>query len=57
MSDVAVINKIDLIDVIDVNIQEMISDAKSINPNIEVITTSALSGENISELIDLIFSH
>lgn len=56
MSDIAVINKIDLIDVIDINIEEMISDAKSINPNIEVITISAQTGENISELIDLIFS-
>ena len=57
MSDVAVINKIDLIDVIDVDIEEMVSDAKSINPNIKVITTSALTGENISQLIELIFSH
>jgi hydrogenase nickel incorporation protein HypB len=57
MSDIAVINKIDLIDVIDVDIEEMIADAKSINPNIKVIATSALSGENISELIDLILSH
>ena len=57
MSDIAVINKIDLNDVIDVDIEEMISDAKSINPNIEVISTSALTGENISQLIDLIFSH
>ena len=57
MSDIAVINKIDLIDVIDVDIEDMIADAKSINPNIKVVTTSALSGENISELIDLILSH
>jgi len=56
MSDIAIINKIDLIDVIDVNVEDMISDAKSINPNIKVITTSAQTGENISELIDLIFS-
>jgi hydrogenase nickel incorporation protein HypB len=57
MSDIAVINKIDLIDVIEVNVEEMIADAKSINPNIKVVATSALSGENISELIDLILSH
>ena len=57
MSDIAVINKIDLIDVIDVDIKEMIADAKSINPNIKVVATSALSGENIPELIDLILSH
>ena len=56
MSDIAIINKIDLLDVMDVNLDEMISDAKEINPDLEVITTSAQSGENISNLIDLILS-
>lgn len=50
-SDIAVINKIDLIDVIDVNIEDMINDAKEINPNIKIITTSAITGENIPKLI------
>ena len=50
-SDFAVINKIDLSDVIDVNIDEMSNDAKEINPNIRIFTTSAKTGENISELI------
>jgi hydrogenase nickel incorporation protein HypB len=54
MSDIAIINKIDLLDVIDTNLDEMISDAKEINPNLEVITTSAQSGENLSNLIDLL---
>ena len=56
MSDIAVINKIDLMDVVDVDIDEMISDAKEINPNLEVIPTSAQSGENISTLINLLLS-
>ncbi|MFX0106149.1 MAG: hydrogenase nickel incorporation protein HypB [Candidatus Hodarchaeota archaeon] len=51
MSDVAVINKIDLIDIMDVNINKMICDAKNINPNLTIITTSATTGENISKLI------
>ena len=51
-SDVAVINKIDLLDVIDINLEEMIADAKRINPNIDIITTSALTGENIPQLIN-----
>ncbi len=51
-SDIAVINKIDLIDVIDVNIDEMVNDAKEINPNLKIFTTSAKTGENISELIE-----
>lgn len=50
-SDIAVINKIDLIDVIDVNVEDMINDAKEINPNIKIFTTSAITGENISNLI------
>lgn len=56
MSDIAIINKIDLLDVIDVDIDEMILDAKEINPNLEVIPTSAQSGENISKLINLLLS-
>lgn len=51
-SDIAVINKIDLKDVMDVNIEEMIKDGKKINPNLKIITTSALTGENIPQLIN-----
>jgi len=50
-SDVAVINKIDLLDVVDINLEEMVADAKRINPNIDIITTSATTGENISRLV------
>ena len=55
-SDIAVINKIDLKDVIDVNIEEMINDAKEINPNLTVFATSTITGENISKLIDQILN-
>ena len=51
-SDIAVINKIDLKDVMEVNIEEMIKDGKKINPNLKIITTSALTGENIPQLIN-----
>ncbi|MFX1326112.1 MAG: hydrogenase nickel incorporation protein HypB [Promethearchaeota archaeon] len=51
-SDIAVINKIDLKDVMDVNIEEMINDAKKINPNLKIFTTSAFTGENIPKLIN-----
>jgi hydrogenase nickel incorporation protein HypB len=54
-SDIAVINKIDLIDVMDVNIEEMIRDAEKINPNLKIFTTSALTGENIQMLINELF--
>jgi len=52
LSDIAVINKIDLNDVMEINIEEMVNDAKEINPNLKIIPTSAITGENISELIN-----
>jgi len=55
-SDIAVINKIDLRDVIDINIEEMVNDAREINPNLEILTTSTITGENISKLIDQILN-
>ncbi len=55
-SDIAVINKIDLKDVIDVNIEDMIKDAMEINPKLKVFTTSATTGENISKLINCILN-
>ena len=52
MSQIAVINKIDLVERLGTTIDKMIDDAKRINPNIEVITTSAKTGENIDNLIE-----
>ena len=52
LSDIAIINKIDLLDVMDVNIENMVEDARQINPNLKIFTTSAITGENISELIE-----
>ena len=53
MSDIAVINKIDLKERLGTNVEKMIHDAKKINPEIEVITTSAKTGENIDKLMEL----
>ncbi|MFX1568735.1 MAG: hydrogenase nickel incorporation protein HypB [Promethearchaeota archaeon] len=55
-SDIAVINKIDLQDVMEVNVEDMIKDAKEINPNLKIIVTSATTGENISKLINYILN-
>jgi len=55
-SDIAIINKVDLIDVIDVDVEHMISDALEINPNLKIFTTSAITEENIPELINELFS-
>jgi hydrogenase nickel incorporation protein HypB len=54
MSDIAVINKIDLLERLGTNIDKMIKDAKNFNPKIKVITTSAKIGKNIDELIDVL---
>ena len=54
MSDIAIINKIDLLERLGTNIDKMVNDAKNFNPNIEVITTSAKTGKNIDNLIKLI---
>ncbi len=54
MSDIAVINKIDLKERLGTNVEKMIADAKKINPEIEVITTSAKTGENIDKLLELL---
>jgi hydrogenase nickel incorporation protein HypB len=54
MSQVAVINKVDLAERLGTNLQKMVEDAKEINPNIEVITTSAKTGENIDKLIEIL---
>lgn len=52
MSDIAVINKLDLLDVMDINIEKMVKDAEKINPNIKIIKTSALTGDSIPNLIN-----
>jgi hydrogenase nickel incorporation protein HypB len=54
MSEIAVINKIDLKERLGTNVDKMIKDAKRINPKIKVITTSAKTGENIQTLIEML---
>ncbi|MFW9942415.1 MAG: hydrogenase nickel incorporation protein HypB [Candidatus Thorarchaeota archaeon] len=54
MSQVAVINKVDLAERLGTDIQKMVHDAKKINPKIQVITTSAKTGKNIEKLIEIL---
>ncbi|MCK4285692.1 MAG: hydrogenase nickel incorporation protein HypB, partial [Candidatus Lokiarchaeota archaeon] len=54
MSQVAVINKIDLAERLGTNIQKMVQDAKRIKPDIHVITTSGKTGKNIEKLIEIL---
>ncbi|GAB4305322.1 MAG: hydrogenase nickel incorporation protein HypB [Promethearchaeota archaeon] len=52
MSDVAVINKVDLLPYLDVDVDEMVGDALKINPALKVITTSAKTGENVESILE-----
>jgi hydrogenase nickel incorporation protein HypB len=53
MSDIAIINKIDLQDRLGTDVNKMIEDAKRLNPNIKVLTTSAKTNLNIEKLISI----
>ena len=52
MSEIAIINKTDLVARLNTNVDKMVADAKAINPNITVVLTSARTGEGIDELMD-----
>ncbi len=52
MSEIAIINKIDLVERLNTDINKMVKDAKKINPNIKVIQTSARTGEGIEKLMN-----
>jgi hydrogenase nickel incorporation protein HypB len=53
MSDIAIINKVDLKERIHTDIDKMVADAKEINPDINVVLTSAKTGEGLDELMNL----
>lgn len=53
ISDIAVINKVDLKKVVDANPEEMAKDALEINPNLKVVLTSAKTGEGLDDLISV----
>jgi hydrogenase nickel incorporation protein HypB len=54
MSDIAIINKVDLKERLGTNVDKMIEDAKKLNPNIQVLTTSAKTGTNMDKLVSLL---
>jgi len=51
---IPIINKIDLVPVLGTDLDRMINDAKSINPNIKVIPMSAKTGENFNEFLEFL---
>ncbi|MHA1895935.1 MAG: GTP-binding protein, partial [Promethearchaeota archaeon] len=54
MSEVIIINKIDLVDTLGTDLDRMIKDAKSINPKIKVIPMSVKTGENFDNFLEYI---
>ncbi|MBD3197189.1 MAG: hydrogenase nickel incorporation protein HypB [Candidatus Lokiarchaeota archaeon] len=52
MSHIAVINKIDLAERLETDLDKLLTDAKKINPNIKVVLTSAKTGDGIKELMN-----
>lgn len=56
-SALMLINKVDLLPYVDFDIQRCIEYAKSINPTIEVIQTSATHGEGLNAWTDWIITH
>jgi hydrogenase nickel incorporation protein HypB len=51
LADVIVINKIDLADIMEVDTNRIISDAKEVNPHTKICLTDAKHGEGVKELI------
>lgn len=53
-SDLVIINKIDLADAVGANVDKMVDDAKSLNPDVKVITTSLKEDKGLDEVIEAI---
>lgn len=50
--DLIIINKIDVADAVEADVEKMVCDAKKINPNATVIATSLKTGENVDKVIE-----
>ncbi len=56
-SDLMIINKMDLLDYVDFNMEKCIAYAKQIKPDIEIIQLSAKTNENINTWLDWLDKH
>lgn len=56
-SSLLIISKIDLIPYLDVDVEKIKRDAKKLNPKIDIVETSAKTGEGIEKFIKWIKSH
>ena len=53
-SNLIIINKIDLADAVGASTDKMVADAKKLNPDVKVITTSLKEGKGLDEVIEAI---
>lgn len=53
-ADLVVINKVDLADAVGADADKMVSDAKKLNPNIQIIKSSLKEGNGLSDIIQAI---
>jgi len=51
-ADVAVINKVDLAEAMEVDVEKLAEDVRSVHPQIKVVSTVASSGEGIDDVIE-----
>jgi len=54
VSDVIAINKVDLAEILGINLERMIEDARRINPRAPVLLVSARTGQGVDELYKLL---
>ena len=53
-SDLVIINKIDLADAVGASVDKMVADAKKLNPDVKIITSSLKEGKGLDEVIGAI---
>lgn len=56
-ADLCIINKIDIADAVNANIEKMVNDVKNINPRIKVFKTSFKKNEGVDEVIEWILDN
>jgi hydrogenase nickel incorporation protein HypB len=54
LADIIVVNKIDLADIMEVDIERIVKDARNINPHTKICLTDAKHGEGIEEFMSVL---
>lgn len=53
-AEIAVINKMEIADVMGIDVDALINDIRTVNPNTKVVTTSCRTGEGVDDVIELL---